>query len=130
MEHLRNLGNTVIVVEHDAEMMEAADWLVDFGPGAGRLGGEIVASAPPAEVKADPASVTGQYLSGHLEIPMPETRRPADPKRQITIHGAKANNLQALTVSIPVGLFTCVTGVSGAGKSSLINTILYPAAAR
>jgi len=130
LEHLRDLGNTVVVVEHDAEMMRSADWLVDFGPGAGRLGGEIVASGPPAEVMADPASVTGGYLTGRLEIEGPKTRRARVKKRQIRIEGASANNLQDVDVELPVGLFTCVTGVSGAGKSSLINGILYPAAAR
>ncbi len=130
LEHLRNLGNTVIVVEHDAEMMEAADWLVDFGPGAGRLGGQIVASAPPPMVKVDPASLTGRYLSGELEIPVPESRLSADADKQLVIRGAAANNLKGIDVALPVGLFTCVTGVSGAGKSSLVNTILYPAAAR
>ena len=130
LEHLRNLGNSVIVVEHDAAMMEAADWVVDFGPGAGRNGGEIVVSGPPDEVKAHETSLTGQYLSGRLSLEPPETRRPYDSKRVISIKGAATNNLQGIDVKIPVGLFTCVTGVSGAGKSSLVNGILHPAAAR
>ncbi|MEE2787623.1 MAG: excinuclease ABC subunit UvrA [Myxococcota bacterium] len=130
LEHLRNLGNSVIVVEHDKEMMMSADWLVDFGPGAGRLGGEIVISAPPAAVAADPDSLTGAYLSGRKRIESPSSRRPFNKKRTIKITGARANNLKNITVQIPIGLFTCVTGVSGAGKSSLVNGILYPAAAR
>ena len=130
LEHLRDLGNTVIVVEHDAEMMESADWLVDFGPGAGRLGGEIVASGPPEAVKRHETSLTAGYLSGRLRIEGPEERRKPVKKRQIVVRGAAANNLHEVDVSLPVGLFTCVTGVSGAGKSSLVNGILYPAAAR
>ena len=130
LEHLRDLGNSVIVVEHDAEMMETADWLVDFGPGAGVMGGEVVVSGPPEVVKAHETSLTGAYLSGRRIIEMPESRRAPDPTKQLTIKGAAANNLQAITVEIPIGLFTCVTGVSGAGKSTLINEILYPAAAR
>ena len=129
LEHLRDLGNTVVVVEHDAEMMESADWLVDFGPGAGRLGGEIVVSGTPTDVKACEASLTAGYLTGRLEIEGPAKRRRGARKRQVLISGATANNLQDVEVSLPVGLFTCVTGVSGAGKSSLINGILYPAAA-
>ncbi|MCA9541561.1 MAG: excinuclease ABC subunit UvrA, partial [Myxococcales bacterium] len=130
LEHLRDLGNTVIVVEHDAEMMESADWLVDFGPGAGIHGGEIVASGPPDEVKSNPESLTGQYLTGAKHIPGPDERRMPDPEKILRIEGAAANNLKAVTAEIPVGLFTCITGVSGAGKSTLINDILYPAAAR
>ncbi len=128
LEHLRDLGNSVIVVEHDAEMMLTADWLVDFGPGAGRLGGQIVASGPPADVLADPASLTGAYLSGRRRIEPPEQRRKPS-RKWIEVVGARANNLRGVDVSIPVGVFTCVTGVSGAGKSSLVNGILYPAAA-
>ena len=130
LEHLRDLGNSVIVVEHDAAMMEAADWVVDFGLGAGRHGGEIVVSGPPNKIKAHATSLTGKYLSGRLRLEPPETRRPYDPARVIEIEGAATNNLRGVDVKIPVGLFTCVTGVSGAGKSSLVNGILYPAAAR
>jgi excinuclease ABC subunit A len=130
LERLRDVGNTVIVVEHDAEMMETADWLVDFGPAAGRHGGQIVASGTPEQVKDNEASLTGGHLSGRLSIPIPATRRPFDTDRKIRIVGAKANNLQNVTAEIPVGLFTCITGVSGAGKSSLINGILNPAASR
>ncbi len=130
LEHLRNLGNSVLVVEHDTETMEAADWIVDFGPGAGRHGGEVVFSGPPSAIKDDPRSLTGAYLSGRRAIDMPEKRRPVDPKRQIVIRGARANNLRGVDVAIPLGVFTCVTGVSGAGKSTLINEILFPAAAR
>lgn len=130
LEHLRNLGNSVIVVEHDAEMMRRADWLVDFGPGAGTQGGEITASGPPLAVEADPNSLTGQYLSGERVIPRRTERRRGTKKNSVVIKGARANNLQNIDVRFPVGLFTCVTGVSGAGKSSLVNGILYPAAAR
>ncbi len=130
LEHLRDVGNTVIVVEHDAEMMLASDWLVDFGPGAGRAGGEVVASGTPAQVMAVPESLTGQYLSGARAIELPAARRAPDPDLQIRVFGARANNLEGLDVDIPVGLFTCVTGVSGAGKSTLVNAILWPAAAR
>ncbi|MCB9522080.1 MAG: excinuclease ABC subunit UvrA [Myxococcales bacterium] len=128
LEHLRDVGNSVLVVEHDAEMMETADWIVDFGPGAGRLGGTVVASGTPAEVMAHPESLTGGYLSGRLSIDVPPQRRPPTDKH-LRIHGASANNLQNLDVRVPVGLFTCVTGVSGAGKSTLVNRILYPLAA-
>ena len=128
LEHLRDIGNSVVVVEHDCETMEASDWLVDFGPGAGRLGGQIVAAGTPDQVKANPASLTGGYLSGRLQIEIPEVRRAPD-ERYIVIRDALANNLKGLRVEIPVGLFTCVTGVSGAGKSTLVNRILHPLAA-
>lgn len=130
LEHLRDLGNSVIVVEHDAEMMETADWIVDFGPGAGILGGEVVVSGPPETVKAHETSLTGAYLSGRRIIEMPPKRRTPDPEKYIRIEDAAANNLRDVTVDIPIGVFTCVTGVSGAGKSTLVNEILYPAAAR
>ena len=130
LERLRDVGNTVIVVEHDAEMMMTADWLVDFGPAAGRHGGEVVAEGTPADVMANEASLTGGHLSGRLSIPIPEKRRPFDKTKLVRIKGAQANNLQNVSADIPLGLFTCVTGVSGAGKSSLINGILNPAAAR
>ncbi|MGK0359002.1 MAG: excinuclease ABC subunit A [Bradymonadia bacterium] len=130
LERLRDVGNTVIVVEHDAEMMQTADWIVDFGPAAGRHGGEVVASGTVADVMANEASLTGGHLSGRLSIPIPSKRRPFDKTKIVRIKGAQANNLQNVNADIPIGLFTCVTGVSGAGKSSLINGILNPAAAR
>jgi excinuclease ABC subunit A len=129
LKHLRDIGNSVVVVEHDREAMEESDWIVDFGPGAGRHGGEIVAAGTPAEVMANPASLTGRYLTGALEIPLPQKRRRWD-GRKISIEGAKANNLKDVTLHVPLGLFVAVTGVSGAGKSTLINQILYPAVAR
>jgi excinuclease ABC subunit A len=129
LQHLRDIGNTVVVVEHDREAMEEADWLVDFGPGAGRHGGEIVAAGTPAEVMKTKGSLTGQYLSGALDIAIPAERRPPDGRR-ITVIGAKENNLKNVTVEFPLGQLICVTGVSGAGKSTLINQILYPAVAR
>jgi excinuclease ABC subunit A len=128
LEHLRDVGNSVIVVEHDAETMERSDWLVDFGPGAGRLGGEVVVAGPPDLVKAHPTSLTGGYLSGRLKIEIPAQRRAPDPSRVIRIHSAVGNNLKDVEVRLPVGLFTCITGVSGAGKSTLINRILSPVA--
>jgi excinuclease ABC subunit A len=129
LQHLRDIGNTVVVVEHDREAMEESDWIIDFGPGAGRHGGEIVAAGGPKDVMKVAGSLTGGYLSGTLEIPMPRKRRPAD-ARKITVVEARENNLKDLTVEIPLGLFVCVTGVSGAGKSTLVNQILYPAVAR
>ncbi len=129
LKRLRDLGNSVIVVEHDEETMEEADWIVDFGPGAGELGGEIVSQGTPAQVMADAKSVTGAYLSGREEIEVPKTRRPPG-KAKIVIQGAKENNLKNLDVEIPLGVFVAVTGVSGAGKSTLINEILYPVLSR
>ncbi|MBU0550373.1 excinuclease ABC subunit UvrA [Myxococcota bacterium] len=129
LTHLRDLGNSVIVVEHDAEMMLSADWIVDFGPGAGRHGGEIIASGPPSVIKRAQGSLTGDYLAGRRGVSTPTARRPPDPERMLIIHAATENNLKGIDARIPVGLFTCVTGVSGAGKSTLVNDILYPAAA-
>jgi excinuclease ABC subunit A len=126
---LRDLGNTVIVVEHDAESILAADYVVDLGPGAGVHGGQIVAQGSPEAIVANPASLTGQYLAGQKRIPLPPTRREFDPQTTISLQGASGNNLRDIDVQIPVGLMTCVTGVSGSGKSTLINDTLYRLAA-
>ncbi len=130
LRRLRELGNTVIVVEHDEDAILAADYVVDIGPGAGVHGGEIVAKGTPAEITADPNSLTGQYLSGVRFVPIPAKRRVAAPGREIRIVGARGNNLKNVTASIPLGAFTCVTGVSGGGKSTLIVDTLYKAVAR
>ncbi len=129
LKHLRDLGNTVLVVEHDEEMMENADYILDIGPGAGEQGGRIVAAGSLTDILNNPASITGQYLSGKKCIPLPESRRQGNGKR-LLVKGASANNLRQIDVEIPLGLFVCVTGVSGSGKSSLVNEILYKACAR
>ncbi len=129
LTRLRDLGNTVIVVEHDEEAIRSADHVVDIGPGAGIHGGEVVAQGTPEEIAAEPASLTGRYLSGRRRIEVPALRTPRDPERLLVLEGARGNNLKGITLEIPVGLFTCVTGVSGSGKSTLINDTLYPLAA-
>ncbi len=128
LEKLRDLGNTLIVVEHDEETMRAADFIVDVGPAAGVHGGEIVATGTVEDIEKVERSITGQYLSGRKRIDVPAVRREI-PDKFITVRGAKQNNLKNVTVGFPVGVFTCVTGVSGSGKSSLVNQILYPSAA-
>jgi excinuclease ABC subunit A len=129
LKRLRDLGNSVIVVEHDEEAIQAADHVIDMGPGAGVHGGEVVAQGTPDEVMDNPASLTGQYLSGRKVIPTPTRRRRADPARHLRIAGARGNNLKNVTVDIPVGLFVAITGLSGSGKSTLINDTLYNAVA-
>ena len=129
LKNLRDLGNTVLVVEHDEEMMESADYIIDIGPRAGEHGGEVVAHGTLADIIATPESITGQYLSGAKKIPMPEKRRQSD-GRKLIVRGARANNLKNIDVEFPLGQFICVTGVSGSGKSSLINEILYKSCAR
>ncbi len=129
LTYLRDLGNTVIVVEHDEEAIRSADLVVDIGPGAGVHGGTIVARGTADEIATIEGSLTGQYLSGMLAIELPEQRTPPDPERQLSILGATGNNLKTVDLHLPVGLFTCVTGVSGSGKSTLINDTLYPLAA-
>ncbi|MFA5960032.1 MAG: excinuclease ABC subunit UvrA [Tatlockia sp.] len=127
--HLRDLGNTVIVVEHDHDAILAADYVLDVGPGAGVHGGQIVASGAPKDIMANKNSLTGQYLCGTQSIPIPTARRPVDSTRAIQLTGVCCNNLKNVAVTIPLGLMTCITGVSGSGKSSLINDTLYPLAA-
>jgi excinuclease ABC subunit A len=129
LNYLRDLGNTVIVVEHDEDAIRSADYVVDMGPGAGVHGGQVVAQGTPRQVMQDPASLTGQYLSGQRRIRITDMRTVNDPKRQLVIRGARGNNLRNVELSIPVGLLTCVTGVSGSGKSTLINDTLYRIAA-
>jgi len=130
LTQLRDLGNTVIVVEHDDEAIRRADLVVDLGPGAGAHGGEIVAVGPAEAIAANPASLTGRYLAGNLRIPIPTQRTAPKPDRQLRILGACGNNLRAVDAAIPIGTLCCVTGVSGSGKSTLINDTLFPAAAR
>lgn len=129
LEHLRDLGNSVLVVEHDEEAIRAADYLIDIGPGAGTHGGEVVAAGQLEDIINSEASITGQYLSGQKHIQVPNQRTPWDEKKCIRLIGASGNNLQHVSVAIPCGLLTCVTGVSGSGKSTLINRTLYPVAA-
>lgn len=126
LTHLRNLGNTVIVVEHDEDAIRLADYVVDIGPGAGVHGGRIVSQGTPDQVMADPESLTGSYLSGRKKIQYPATRTPRDKKKSLKLKGARGNNLRKVDLEIPVGLLTCVTGVSGSGKSTLINNTLFP----
>ena len=130
LKRLRDLGNTVLVVEHDEEAMRTADYLVDMGPGAGIHGGHVVAADVPDKVMANPDSLTGQYLTGYRQIDIPKKRRSANRNRFLTIKGARANNLQNVTAKIPMGTLTCITGVSGGGKSSLVIETLYKALAR
>src|SRR5256712_6258200 len=130
LKHLRDLGNTVIVVEHDEEAINSADHVLDMGPGAGEHGGQVVAEGPPEQIRQNPASLTGQYLSGALEIAVPKTRRRFDRTRVFKLRGARGNNLKNIDLALPVGLFACVSAVSGSGKSTLINDTLYHAVAR
>lgn len=130
LKNLRDLGNSVIVVEHDQDAIEIADYVVDMGPGAGEHGGQVVAQGTPHAIQQNNASLTGKYLSGTLSIRIPEQRHAPDPERMLRIEGASGNNLKQVTLNLPVGLFVCVTGVSGSGKSTLINETLYRAVAR
>ena len=128
LKHLRDLGNTLIVVEHDEDTMRAADYVVDIGPGAGEHGGQVIATGTAEDIMKNPNSITGKYLSGKIKIPVPKTRR--KPKGFLKVVGAKENNLKNIDVKVPIGVLTCVTGVSGSGKSSLVNEILYKSLAR
>ncbi|MBU1222426.1 MAG: excinuclease ABC subunit UvrA [Gammaproteobacteria bacterium] len=130
LKHLRDIGNSVLVVEHDEDAIRAADYVVDMGPGAGVHGGEVVAEGTPEAIRMSEHSLTGQFLSGRRRIAIPKTRRPPDPERQLVVTDASGNNLKHVTLTLPVGLFVCVTGVSGSGKSTLINDTLYAAVAR
>jgi excinuclease ABC subunit A len=130
LRRLKALGNTVLVVEHDEDAIRAADHVIDMGPAAGVNGGRVIAQGTPAEVEANPDSITGDYLSGRRSIPMPEVRRVLDPKRMLTLVGATGNNLKNVTASFPLGCFTCITGVSGGGKSTLVIDTLFKAVSR
>jgi excinuclease ABC subunit A len=130
LKHLRDLGNSVIVVEHDQDAILNADYVVDMGPGAGEHGGQVVAQGTPEDIRRAPHSLTGQYLAGHRQIPTPERRHAPDADRMLTMTGASGNNLRKVTLALPVGLFVAVTGVSGSGKSTLVNDTLYHAVAR
>ena len=129
LEGLRDMGNTVLVVEHDDETIRSADWVIDLGPGAGEHGGEIVAEGTPEDIMAAPESLTGAYLSGRLKVPVPEQRRPGN-GQSLRVVGATENNLKNLSVNIPLGRFVCITGVSGSGKSTLLVDVLYNTLAR
>jgi len=128
LKHLRDLGNTLVVVEHDEDTMRAADYVVDIGPGAGEHGGQVIATGTAEDIMKNPNSITGKYLSGEIKIPVPKTRR--KPKGFLKVVGAKENNLKNIDVKLPIGVLTCVTGVSGSGKSSLVNEILYKSLAK
>jgi excinuclease ABC subunit A len=130
LQQLRDMGNTVLVVEHDAETMRAADWLIDLGPGAGVLGGEVVSSGTPEQIAADPRSLTGRYLSGELRVTAPNQEMRREPQGWLEVRGARLFNLKSIDARFPLGVMTCVTGVSGSGKSSLVAETLFPALTR
>lgn len=125
LTHLRDLGNTVLVVEHDEDAIRCADHVIDIGPGAGVHGGQVVAEGTMAEILANPDSLTGQYLSGAKQIIVPTQRTPRDKNKTVELIGASGNNLKEVNLSVPVGLFSCITGVSGSGKSTLINDTFF-----
>src|SRR5690554_4154558 len=129
LKHLRDIGNTVIVVEHDEDAIRSADHVLDIGPGAGVHGGRIVAEGKPQDIIDNPDSLTGRYLAGTERIEIPAERRSPDTEKQLLLHGATGNNLKQVSLELPLGLMTCVTGVSGSGKSTLINNTLFPIAA-